>query len=126
MDQSTSWKADSSAASPEIPRILQNPKVHYRDHKSPQLVPINPVYVLPSYLFHFNIILSSNPRVVASSFIIIQWYSTLYNYAVKTTSLNNLRNKLIPSCELLLLIRIQRRSAHTHNAAMCSWYSIII
>jgi hypothetical protein len=32
MEQSNSWKANLFATSQEIPRILQNPKVHYYIH----------------------------------------------------------------------------------------------
>ena len=35
MDQSPSWEANWFAASQEIPRILWNPKIHYRIHKCP-------------------------------------------------------------------------------------------
>jgi hypothetical protein len=39
MEQSLSWEANRFSASQETPRILRNPKLHYRSHESPQPVP---------------------------------------------------------------------------------------
>jgi len=40
MQESPFWEANSFSASQEIPRILRNPKVHFRTHNSPPPVPI--------------------------------------------------------------------------------------
>jgi hypothetical protein len=62
MEQSPSWEANIHLASQEIPNLLQNPKVHYCNHKSLPTVPIPsqmyPVHTfLPFFLkIHSNII----------------------------------------------------------------------
>jgi hypothetical protein len=70
-------EATSCSASPELVRLLWNKKVHYRDHKSPPLVPIlsqtNPVHTthpisLRSILEHPHLCLGLSSGLSSSGF----------------------------------------------------------
>ena len=66
VERCPSCEADESSANQEIPRILRNPKVHYRIHKPPAPVPVvsqsNPFHVL-HISWRSVLILSSHLRL---------------------------------------------------------------
>ena len=69
------------SASQEIPRILWNPKFHFRTHKSPPAVPIlrqvNPVHVPPpSHFLNIHLILSSHLRLGLPSVLLLSGFPT--------------------------------------------------
>ena len=103
MAQSPSWEANWFAASQEIPRILWNPKVHYRTHKRPPSVPAlgqpNPVHIPTSHLLeiHPNIIYPFTPRSP-------QWSLSLrfpHQYPIRPPLLTHMRH--MPSPKILTI-----------------------
>jgi hypothetical protein len=80
---SPSWEATNCAATQELPSILWNPKVQYRVHKSPPLVPIlshiSPIHIIPSYLstIHFNIV--HPPNLTCTSRQCYGWHDNKYS-----------------------------------------------
>jgi hypothetical protein len=82
VELSPSWEAANCAATQERPSVLWNPKVHYRVHKSPPLVPIliqiDPIRTIPSYLCKINFNIVHSPTPWSSQCSLSFWISHQY------------------------------------------------
>ena len=116
MMQSHSWAATWFAASQEIPRILWNPKVHYRTHKRTLPVCIlgqsNPVHMPTSHLLEIHpiIIHPSTPRSP-------QWSPSLrfpHQDPIHPPLLTHTRHMPSPSHS--------SRFYHPHNIGWLHWF----
>ena len=91
MQQIPSWETNRFSATQEFPRLLWNPKVHYRIHKSPQPIPnlirIDPVHIPTSHLLqiNLNIVFPSTPWSSNSFFHSVFSTRTLYTSLVSPT-----------------------------------------
>jgi hypothetical protein len=101
IEQSPSWEANRFAASQEIPRILLNPKVHYRIHNCPPPVSIlsqpNSVHTPTSHFLkiHFNIILPSTPGLsVQVRGFLCEHFVTNFNFHSEELLVPRLTTKL--------------------------------
>ena len=83
MEQGPSWEPNWFSASQEIPRILWNPKVHYRSHKCPPpfiiLSQIDPVHV-PHPTSWISILVSFHLRVGIPSGLVPSGFPTKILY----------------------------------------------
>jgi len=85
MEKSLSWEGYSRSASQKVPRLVWNPKVHFRAHSSPPLVPIlnqiNPVQTFPPYFPKINSNINLHLRLGLPSGVFPSGFPTEILYA---------------------------------------------
>ena len=87
MEQSPSWEANRFSASQEIPRILWNPKVHYRIHKCPPPLAVSwarSIQPMPSHPTSWRSILklTSHLRLGLTSSLFLSGFPTETLYSL--------------------------------------------
>jgi hypothetical protein len=110
MEISPSWEVASCAVTQEFPKILWNPKVHYRVHKRPPLVPIlsqiNPIHPISLWSI---LILSTHLRLGHPSGVFPSRFPTNILYAFRFTSIR-------ATCPVHLIIIIILSKSTSHEA----------
>jgi hypothetical protein len=87
MEQSP-WETNNPSDIQEIPRLVWEPKVHYRIHKSQPLVPnlsqLHPVHTFQPYFLRYILILSSHLRLGLPSGLFLSHFPTevLYTFLI--------------------------------------------
>ena len=131
MEHSPSWEANRPSACPEIPRILQNPKVACSIHKCLPAVPIlsqiNPDLSFPSHFLktHFNVIHPSMPRSSIWSFSL----ESVYQNPVCTSPVPRTFHVSRPSDSSLIwlpyhLLRSTEHKAPLHSVSPLSCHLV--
>jgi hypothetical protein len=128
MEQSPSWEDNRFSASQEIPRILWNPKVHYRICKCPPPVPIlsliNPVHAPHSTSRRYILILSFHLRLGLPS---VAKHPTATNLipsfqAVVSQDVENVGQKSVPQAGFGTDIPLCKRvGVNQYRLWQCGW-----
>jgi hypothetical protein len=91
MELGPTWDAASHSATQKLPNILWSPKIHYRDQKIPELVPIlrqiNSLHITPYYLSKIHSLLSSHVSLGIPSGLFPSGFPTKIRYAFYTWNL---------------------------------------